>query len=157
MLVDFSEPMLERAHAALLGRGARRSSSSSRISRPVTGLPSSATARSTRSSPASRSTTCRPQRKRALFDEVARLLAPGGQFVNMDIVATEGPLDGLFFECMEARAAAGRASRSSSTATRTCPTRSSISSRGSKRAGFEQVEVHFKWAEAAILGAVKPF
>ena len=25
-----------------------------------------------------------------------------------------------------------------------------------RRAGFEHVELHFKWAEAAILGAIKP-
>ena len=38
----------------------------------------------------------------------------------------------------------------------TGPTASRTSSRWLREAGFEQVEVHFKWAEAAVFGGAKP-
>jgi tRNA (cmo5U34)-methyltransferase len=102
------------------------------------------------------------QRKRELFAEVFALLAPGGMFLNMEIVAIQGPLEGLFEEQMRANAkhAAhehghpeqhidfdGDEDRPDSVEDQLCWLR---------EAGFAQAEVHFKWAEAAILGAIKP-
>jgi tRNA (cmo5U34)-methyltransferase len=101
-----------------------------------------------------------PERKRTLFAELLPLLEPGGLFVNMDYVAIDGPLRGLFDE--EMLAAAVRAERESG-GTR-CehevdlqddddrPDTVEDQLRWLRDAGFEQVEVHFKWAEAAIYG-----
>jgi len=119
-------------------------------------------------------------RKRALFAEILDLLEPGGLFVNMDYVAVEGPLRGLFDEQMHAnavRAASspegeGRRERDgahdghTSCATgegevdlpddHDLPDSVEDQLRWLRDAGFQQVEVHFKWAEAAIYGGARP-
>jgi tRNA (cmo5U34)-methyltransferase len=105
-----------------------------------------------------------PERKRTLFAEVLELLEPGGLFVNMDYVAVDGPLRGLFDEQMLANAV--RAERESG-GTRhehevdledddDRPDTVEDQLRWLRDAGFEQVEVHFKWAEAAIYGGSRP-
>jgi tRNA (cmo5U34)-methyltransferase len=104
------------------------------------------------------------ERKRTLFAELLGLLEPGGLFVNMDYVAIAGPLRGLFDE--EMHAAAVRAERESG-GTRSGhevdleddhdrPDTVEDQLRWLRDAGFEQVEVHFKWAEAAVYGGVRP-
>jgi tRNA (cmo5U34)-methyltransferase len=102
------------------------------------------------------------QRKRELFAEVFALLAPGGMFLNMDIVAVQGPLEGLFEEQM--RANAERAAHEHGHPEQEInfdgdedrPDSVEDQLRWLREAGFSQAEVHFKWAEAAILGAIKP-
>ncbi|HEY7933227.1 MAG TPA: class I SAM-dependent methyltransferase [Solirubrobacteraceae bacterium] len=163
VLVDFSEPMLERAHANLAGYPGRWQLVNGDLSKPnwraklpagsydavVSGLaihhlPS--------------------ERKRALFAETFALLEPGGIFVNMDYVTIDGPLRGLFDEQMLANAV--RAERESggsrSEQEVDCeddddlPDSAEDQVRWLRDVGFEQAEVHFKWAEAAVFGAIKP-
>ncbi len=104
------------------------------------------------------------ERKRSLFAEMLELLEPGGIFVNMDYVAIDGPLQGLFDEQMLANAV--RAERENG-GTRTeqevdCeddddrPDSAEDQVRWLRDAGFEQADLHFKWAEAAVFGATKP-
>jgi len=163
VLVDFSEPMLERAGVQLAGYAGRWRAISGDLNSPawrdvlppgrydaiVSGLaihhlPS--------------------ERKRTLFSELLALLESGGMFVNMDYVAIDGPLRGLFDE--EMHAAAMRAERESGGTH--CehevdleddddrPDTVEDQLRWLRDAGFEQVEVHFKWAEAAVYGGVSP-
>jgi tRNA (cmo5U34)-methyltransferase len=163
VLVDFSEPMLERAGVQLAGYGGRWQA----VSRDLndSAWPDAL--------PAGRYDAIvsglaihhlPPERKRTLFAELLALLEPGAIFVNMDYVAIDGPLRGLFDE--EMLAAAVRAERESG-GTR-CeheldleddddrPDSVEDQLRWLRDAGFEQVEVHFKWAEAAVYGGVRP-
>ena len=108
------------------------------------------------------------ERKRELFGELFELLAPGAMFVNMDCVVIDGPLRGLFDEQMAANAIAvehehgGR--RSDAEVERELlmddsddlPDHADEQLRWLRDAGFQDVELQFKWAEAAVFGAVKP-
>ncbi|HEV3048220.1 MAG TPA: class I SAM-dependent methyltransferase [Solirubrobacteraceae bacterium] len=163
VLVDFSEPMLERAAAQLAAFDGRwravrgdlndpswpRALPDGRYDAVVSGL-------AIHHVPA--------ERKRALFAEALALLEPGGLFVNMDYVAIEGPLRGLFDERMRANAVAhehaGGGTRSAEEVDveddDDRPDSVEDQLRWLREAGFEQVEVHFKWAEAAIYGGMKP-
>jgi len=163
VLVDFSEPMLARAAANLTayagrwqavtgdlnGPGWRDALPCGRYDAVVSGL-------AIHHLP--------PERKPALFAEILELLEPGGMFVNMDYVAIDGPLRGLFDEQMLANAV--RAERDSG-GTRPehevdleddddRPDTVEDQLRWLRDAGFEQVEVHFKWAEAAVFGGTRP-
>jgi tRNA (cmo5U34)-methyltransferase len=181
VLVDFSEPMLERVSAQLAGfpgrwqvvRGDLSSASwreglpAGRYDAVVSGLAIHHLA---------------SERKRALFGELLALLEPGGLFVNMDYVSIDGPLQGLFDERMLANAmraasspegegegnrhAGGRHSEHASFPEgehevdlddgEDQPDTVEDQLRWLRDAGFEQAEVYFKWAEAAVFGAVKP-
>jgi tRNA (cmo5U34)-methyltransferase len=181
VLVDFSEPMLARARAKLLASGAgsdgdarvqlvrgdlsspawREALPDGRYDAIVSGLaihhlPS--------------------ERKRALFAEALELLEPGGIFVNMDYVQVDGPLKGLFDEQMLANALAHAAQGEGEHPRQheapaeddhgiaqqdpvgfddedeDRPDTLEDQLRWLRDAGFERVEVHFKWAEAAIYG-----
>jgi len=184
VLVDFSEPMLARARAKLLASGAggdgdarvqlvrgdlsspawRETLPEERYDAIVSGfaihhLPS--------------------ERKRALFAEALELLEPGGIFVNMDYVQVDGPLKGLFDEQMLANAVAHAAQGEGEHARQheapadddhrvaqrdpvgfddedeDRPDTLEDQLRWLRDAGFERVEAHFKWAEAAIYGGEK--
>jgi ubiquinone/menaquinone biosynthesis C-methylase UbiE len=107
-------------------------------------------------------------RKRALFAEIRELLEPGGMFLNMDFVAIEGPLAGLFDERMVANAVAAE-HRHGGTRSDEQVEHELLADGDDDRpdtvqaqlqwladAGFVQPEVHFKWAEAAVFGASAP-
>jgi tRNA (cmo5U34)-methyltransferase len=163
VLVDFSEPMLERASANLapfagrwqIVRGDLASSEwraglpERRYDAVVSGLAIHHLS---------------PARKRELFAEVLELLEPGGTFVNMDCVSCHGPLEGLFDEHMLAGAvghehAHGRdGSEADIDFDADEDQLDSIEDqlRWLRDAGFEHVDVHFKWAEAAVFGGVRP-
>ena len=104
------------------------------------------------------------ERKRALFAELFALLRPGGIFVNMDYVLIDGPLRGLFDEQMRANALRHERELGGSRCAEEVdidddddrPASAQDQVRWLRDAGFEQVEVQFKWAEAAVLGAIKP-
>jgi tRNA (cmo5U34)-methyltransferase len=103
-----------------------------------------------------------PERKRGLYAEIMELLEPGAMFVNVDFVAIQGPLEGLFDEHWNANVAAQRHAHAEPGAgedledddDRPDPLPDQLE--WLREAGFEQVEVHFKWAEAAIFGGVRP-
>ena len=163
VLVDFSEPMLARAGVNLAGYAGRWQAVAGDLSDPAwrDALPGGSydaivSGLAIHHLPA--------ERKRALFAESFALLEPGAMFVNMDYVAIDGPLQGLFDEQMLANAV--RAERESG-GTRhehevdledddDRPDTVEDQVRWLRDAGFEQVEVHFKWAEAAIFGGVRP-
>jgi tRNA (cmo5U34)-methyltransferase len=163
VLVDFSEPMLERAGANLAPFEGRWKIVRGDLSSPdwQAGLPEgrydaivSGLAIHHLSS----------ARKRDLFAEAFALLEPGGTFVNMDCVAVEGPLEGLFDEYMLANAVAnehehGRDGSDQDVDFDTGEDQlDSIEDqlRWLRDADFQHVEAHFKWAEAAVFGGVKP-
>jgi tRNA (cmo5U34)-methyltransferase len=108
------------------------------------------------------------ERKRALYAEVFDLLAPGAMFVNLDFVLIGGPLAGLFDEQMAANAIALEhrhgGGRSDEQVEREIlsddsddqPDSAEDQLRWLGEAGFAPAELHFKWAEAAIFGAIRP-
>ena len=105
------------------------------------------------------------ERKRELYGEAFALLASGGLFVNMDYVSIEGPLEGLFDEEMHAKAAAhgrhehpedGDAVVDDLDSDEDQPDSVLEQLQWLREAGFTAAEVHFKWAEAAVFGALRP-
>ncbi len=167
VLVDFSQPMLERAGARLERFAGRWQTlhgdlSSAAWSQPLPagGFGAAVSALAIHHLPA--------ERKRALFGELFALLAPGGIFVNMDYVAIGGPLRGLFDEQLIANAVRAEhecgGTRSDEEVERDWaddsdedrPDSVEDQLRWLTGAGFEEVELHFKWAEAAVFSGVRP-
>lgn len=167
VLVDFSEPMLEGAERRLQGRAGRWQIVRGDLSEPGwrTDLPAGSYGASVSAFAIHHLPSAR---KRALFGELYELLERGAMFVNMDYVCTQGALRGLWDEQMLANAErAERArggSRSQAELSRDLfddseedrPDSAEEQVRWLREVGFQEVEVHFKWAEAAIFGAVKP-
>jgi tRNA (cmo5U34)-methyltransferase len=161
VLVDFSEPMLARVERRLGDSGWQALRADLSAPGWQRALPQ-ATFDAAISSFAIYHLTS--ERKRALFAEVHELLVPGAMFVNMDVVEIVGPLEGLFDERIAAaHAEVGVAHGAPGAAQDTFedsaddqpdPLWEQLGWLG--EAGFEQVEVHFKWAEGTIFGAVKP-
>jgi len=161
LLVDFSEPMLARAETRLgEPRGAWQTRSGD-LSRPGwhEGLEPASFGAAVSSFAIHH---LEAGRKRELFAEIFALLEPGGMFVNMDVVTVSGPLAGLFDEQLAANDAVyvdhaghdhvplpddGSEDR---------PDSAESQLGWLREAGFADVELHFKWAEGAIFGAVKP-
>jgi ubiquinone/menaquinone biosynthesis C-methylase UbiE len=167
VLVDFSEPMLARAGRRLGGSSRRWQVVRGDLSDPswTSALPperydAAISAYAIHHLPA--------ERKRALFLELFELLAPGALFVNMDCVSVQGPLAGVFDEQMVANAVGAEhehgGGRSEEEIERELladdeddrPDSAEDQLDWLRAAGFEGVELHFKWAEAAVFGAVKP-
>ncbi len=164
VLVDFSQPMLKRAGARLADYRGRWDARRGDLNDPAwcEGLPDGhfgvvVSGLAIHHLPA--------ERKRALYAEVFTLLAPGGIFVNMDVVAIEGPLRGLFDEQMLANAVhAERASGGTRTEAELelsddeddRPDTLGDQLRWLREAGFQECEAHFKWAEGAVFGGVRP-
>ncbi len=104
------------------------------------------------------------RRKRQLFAEIHGLLEPGGLFVNMDYVTVAGPLRGLFDEEMRAKALEAEHTHGGTRNAEEVdleddhdlPDSALDQLEWLRRAGFAETEIHFKWAEAAIFGGVRP-
>jgi len=159
VLVDFSEPMLERAEARFEGSDGRFRAVRGDLREAgwVNALPAGEPFDLVISGLAIHHLESR--RKRELFGEAFDLLGPGGMFLNMDIVAVEGPLQGLFEEEMLANAehaavAAGHGGphQVEFDGDEDRPDSAAEQLGWLREAGFEQAETHFKWAEAAIFG-----
>ena len=166
VLVDFSPPMLERAELRLARVDARWQIVRGDLSEPTWAgaLPAGSydaavSAFAIHHLPGAR--------KRALFGELYELLEPGAMFVNMDYVAIEGPLRGVWDEEMLANAVRAERERGGSRSEAELedlfdddeddrPDSVGDQLRWLREAGFADAEVHFKWAEAAVLGAIKP-
>lgn len=103
-------------------------------------------------------------RKRELFAELFALLRPGGLFVNMDYVAVDGPLRGLFDEDMRAKALAHERAQGGHRGAHEVdleddadfPDPVAEQLRWLREAGFRETDIHFKWAEAAVYGGMRP-
>ena len=163
VLVDFSEPMLERAAAALAGHAGRWQAVRADLNDPAwrDALPAGRydaifSGLAIHHLPS--------ERKRTLFAELVGLLEPGGIFVNMDFVEIDGPLRGLFDEEMLAAAVRDDRERGGTHPEHELdlvdnddrPDTIEDQLRWLRDAGFVDVEVHFKWAEAAIYGGARP-
>lgn len=163
VLVDFSEPMLARVGLNLADHVGRWQAIAGDLNDPAwrDGLPAGrydavVSGLAIHHLP--------PERKPALFAEVFELLEPGGMFVNMDYVTIDGPLRGLFDEQMLANAVRAELDSGGTRHEHELdleddddrPDTVEDQLRWLREAGFEQVEVHFKWAEAAIFGGTKP-
>jgi tRNA (cmo5U34)-methyltransferase len=168
VLVDYSEPMLARAQQRLGeagGGGWRTAHGDLRDPAWHEALPggrydAAVSSYAIHHLPAAR--------KRALFAEIRELLEPGAMFVNMDFVAIAGPLAGLFDEQMVANAIAAEhahhGARSDEQVEQELladgdddqPDTVQEQLQWLADAGFEQPEVHFKWAEAAVFGGTRP-
>jgi tRNA (cmo5U34)-methyltransferase len=168
VLVDYSEPMLDRTESRLGPPGAGRwSAIKGDLREPtwVERLPEGpfdaiVSSYAIHHLPAAR--------KRALYAELFELIAPGAMFVNLDFVLIGGPLAGLFDEQMVANAIVLEhdhgGERSHEHVERDMLSDSGDDQPDSaeeqllwlREAGFDPAELHFKWAEAAIFGAVKP-
>ena len=167
MLVDFSEPMLSRAGVRLGAYDGRWETVRADLSSPdwSAKLPAG---------PFDAAVSCYAihhlpsERKRALFGELARLLAPGAMFLNMDVVTVNGPLQGYFDEQMAVRAIAAERRRGGSRSDEEVAARFTADNDEDRpdgaidqlvwlaQAGFEDVELHFKWAEGVVYGGVAP-
>lgn len=166
VMVDFSEPMLKRAgerlrrirvHGSLWRADLNDPSWAAEL--PAGGYDAVVSGLAIHHLPA--------ERKRSLFAELFGMLEPGGVFVNMDYVAVEGPLQGLFDETW-----AGAMQAEPDTESRTGgesgevpvvddedddrPDLAEAQVGWLREAGFEQAEVQFKWAEAAVMAGFKP-
>jgi SAM-dependent methyltransferase len=102
-------------------------------------------------------------RKRALFAELFELLEVGGMFVNMDYVLVEGPLQGLFDEkkmdALRSERDGGAHAHEEVIIDEDDDDRPDLAQaqvQWLREAGFEQAEVQFKWAEAAVLAGFRP-
>jgi tRNA (cmo5U34)-methyltransferase len=166
VLVDFSEPMLARAESRLAGRGRWRSMRGDlsdlawRETLPAGGFSGAVSSLAIHHLPA--------ERKRALYAEILELLEPSAMFVNMDYTAVGGPLHGLWDERIvenhvriehtrggtRSREEIAREIASDGDEDRPDSVEDQV--RWLRDAGFVDVEVHFKWAEAAIFGGVRP-
>lgn len=157
VLVDFSEPMLARAEQRLGGEGWTAVRADLSTPAWVEELPAGGFDAAVSSYAIHHLTA---ERKRALYGEIFGLLAPGGMFVNMDVVKIGGPLDGLFDEEILANAAAMHPERDHDEPfddhdeDRPDPAEDQLA--WLREAGFEEVELEFKWAEGAIFGAIRP-
>jgi tRNA (cmo5U34)-methyltransferase len=166
VMVDFSEPMLDGVEQRLQGGEGRWQIVRGDLSRPewLVGLPAggydaAVSAFAIHHLP--------PERKRSLFCELFGLLEPGSMFLNMDYVAIDGPLRGLWDEQMLANAVRAERERGGSRSAQEVeenlfddhpddrPDRAEDQVDWLRAAGFEQCELHFKWAEAAIFSGVK--
>jgi tRNA (cmo5U34)-methyltransferase len=162
VLVDFSEHMLARAKVALSPWAGRWRLLHADLSDPAwrAGLPGGRY--DAVISGLAIHHLC-SARKQELFGELFALLEPGGILINMDYVAIVGPLRRSFDKLMHANAV--RAERDSGGVRtdaeielddgedRPDPLEDQL--QWLRSAGFEQVEVHFKWAEASVFGGVR--
>jgi len=166
VLVDFSEPMLAGVERRLAGAGCWRIARAD-LSAPEwrTAIPSGAYGAAVSSLAIHHLPA---ERKRELYAELFALLEAGAMFVNLDYVRVRGPLHGLWEEALLENSLRLERERGG---TRTADElgRNLFDDADEDRpdavddqlgwlrdAGFVDVEVHFKWAEAAIFGGTRP-
>jgi tRNA (cmo5U34)-methyltransferase len=166
VLVDFSEPMLAGVERRLAGAGKWQivrgdlSDPSWRDELPDGSYGAAVSSLAIHHLPG--------PRKRALYCEVFELLEDGAMFVNLDYVTVVGPLHGLWDEQLVANSlrlererGGGRSADElernlCGDADEDRPDTVEDQVQWLRDAGFEQVEVHFKWAEVAVFGGIRP-
>ena len=166
VLVDFSEPMLAGVERRLGGRGTWQivrgdlSDQSWRDGLPSGRFGAAVSSLAIHHLPA--------ERKRVLYAEVFELLEDGAMFVNMDYVAVTGPLRGLWDEQLVANSMRLERERGGKRTAEELernlcgdededrPDTVEDQVRWLRDAGFQDVEVHFKWAEVAVFGGIRP-
>jgi tRNA (cmo5U34)-methyltransferase len=166
VLVDFSEPMLAGVQQRLAGRGKWQ------IVRGDLSDPSwrDSLAGGTYGAVVSSLAIHHlpGERKRALYAEVFELLEDGAMFVNLDYVTVIGPLLGLWDEQLVANSLRLERERGGNRtaeelernlcgdADEDRPDTVEDQVQWLRDAGFQEVEVHFKWSEVALFGGIRP-
>lgn len=166
VLVDFSEPMLAGVERRLSGRGewqivrADLSEVAWRDALPSGCYGAAVSSLAIHHLPGAR--------KRALYAEVFDLLEDGAMFVNLDYVTVTGPLQGLWDEQLVTNSLRLERERGGSRsadelqrnlcgdADEDRPDTVEDQLQWLRDAGFQEVEVHFKWAEVALFGGIRP-
>jgi ubiquinone/menaquinone biosynthesis C-methylase UbiE len=164
VLLEHSEPMLERARAAARKYAGRCEIHWADLAQPVTELLAGRRPDLVVSGYAIHHLP--HVDKRMLYDEVFRLLEPGGLFVNLEHVASATPTLERLFETLYVDFTASVSGRP----------RSEVESefQGAvdrsdnilldvetqlawlRELGFQQVDCYFKWLELAVFGGVRP-
>jgi tRNA (cmo5U34)-methyltransferase len=165
VLVDFSEPMLARVESRLDGHGswqivrADLSDPAWRENLPSGRYGAAVSSLAIHHLPATR--------KRELYEEVFELLDGNAIFVNLDYVSVAGPLHGVWEEQLLANSLRLERERGGELTAeelernlcgdadddRPDPVEDQV--QWLREAGFEDVEIHFKWAEVAVFGGVR--
>jgi SAM-dependent methyltransferase len=92
---------------------------------------------------------CEPDRQRALYGEVFRLLGPGGRFANLEHVAS--PTDALHVEFLTEL---GTSPDRDDPSNKLVPVADHLA--WLRDAGFDDVDCFWKWRELALLSGTKP-
>jgi tRNA (cmo5U34)-methyltransferase len=166
VLVDFSEPMLAGVERRLAGRGAWQivrgdlSDPAWRDALPDGDYGAAVSSLAIHHLPGAR--------KRTLYAEVFDLLEDGATFINLDYVTVAGPLQGLWDEQLVANSLRLERERGGDRSAEELernlcgdededrPDTVEDQVQWLRDAGFQQVEVHFKWAEVALFGGIRP-
>jgi tRNA (cmo5U34)-methyltransferase len=163
LLVDFSEPMLERAREAMAAFSNRCEIREADLREPISGLAPAGGVDLVVSGYAIHHLP--DDRKRSLYAEVHHLLAPGGLFVNLEHVASASPAlealwDDLFID--HQAAVSGRSREEVSREYHGRPDRlDNILApveeqlRWLREIGFLHADCYFKWLELAVFGGVR--
>jgi SAM-dependent methyltransferase len=163
VLLDHSEPMVERAREALASYGDRCEIRLADLSFSVAGFAPAGSVDLVLSGYAIHHLP--DVRKRTLYAEIHDLLAPGGLFVNVEHVASATPAlealhDDLFIDHLTARdsrpreeIAAAYHARPDRADNRLAPVETQLT--WLREIGFDHVDCAFKWFELAVFSGVK--
>jgi SAM-dependent methyltransferase len=162
LLVDHSEPMLQRAHEAMGPYSGRCEIQAGDLAEP---LPSKVGAGPFDLIVSGYAIHHLPtHRKRSLYEEVHRLLAPGGLFVNVEHVASATPelesaYDEAYIDHLAAVSGKDRAvverdyhGRPDKADNLLDPVETQLG--WLREIGFVQVDCYFKWLDLAVFGGV---
>jgi tRNA (cmo5U34)-methyltransferase len=164
MLLDHSEPMLERAHGAMRPFSGRYEVRHGDLAESLPGLVGDGPFDLIVSGYAIHHLPT--PRKRALYAEVFGLLRPGGLFVNVEHVASatpelEGVFDGAYIDHLAAVTGRDRAQVEAEHHARTDkadnilePVEAQVG--WLREIGYDQADCYFKWLELAVFGGVRP-
>ncbi len=105
------------------------------------------------------------ERKYSLYEEIHRVLVPGGLFINIEHVASATPMlerlsDSLFIDTLASSTGKPRDQVEREFLTRADKADNRLESVGRQMEwlnaiGFESVDCYFKWMELAVFGGVK--
>jgi tRNA (cmo5U34)-methyltransferase len=164
VLIDHSEPMLERARVEMAPFAGRCEILQGDLSSP---LPSQVGTTPFDLAVSRLAIHHLPhERKRSLYREIFDLLSPGGLFVNIDHVSPgSASLESLFESIVVDHIArfTGKDRAEVDAAYRVRPDKAdnilaSVETQAAwlREIGFEHADCHFKWLELAVFGGVKP-
>lgn len=163
LLLDHSEPMLERARKEMEPFGARCEVRYADLSHSLLEQCPVGSAEVVVSGYAIHHLP--DERKRSLYAEIHEVLVPGGVFVNLEHVSSATPNLELLFEQLYIRHMAATLDRSVEDATRHFYERPDkadnilasveVQLGWLREIGFEQVDCYFKWMELAVFGGRK--
>lgn len=164
VLVDHSPPMLDRARAAMAELGDRVEIREGELGQPIVSLVPAGSIDVVVSGFAIHHLA--HPRKKALYEEVYVLLAPGGLFINIEHVASptrevEALFENLYIDTLAA--GTGRPRPEVETEYHTRPDKADnilldleTQVGWLREIGFEHADCYFKWLELAVIAGAKP-